>query len=131
MAQAWGAQRPAAVCRELTKLHEEVLRGDLGTLAARCAADGVRGEVTLVVAGAPAGTPGPGAAATAEPLDDAALAAAVAERVAAGATPKAAVLAVAAQTGRGRREVYDAVVAARHSASAGPTEPEGDGADPA
>jgi 16S rRNA (cytidine1402-2'-O)-methyltransferase len=48
--QALGA-RPAAVARELTKLHEEIARGTLDALAARFA-EGARGEVTLVVAGA-------------------------------------------------------------------------------
>ncbi len=51
MAEAFGADRPAAVCRELTKTHEEVARGPLGDLVA-WAAEGVRGEVTIVVAGA-------------------------------------------------------------------------------
>ena len=52
MAAAFGADRPAAVCRELTKTHEEVARGPLADLVT-WAADGVRGEVTIVVAGAP------------------------------------------------------------------------------
>jgi len=47
------AQRPVAVCRELTKLHEEVVRGTAGDLAARYADEDVRGEVVLVVGGAP------------------------------------------------------------------------------
>ncbi|RCK70797.1 16S rRNA (cytidine(1402)-2'-O)-methyltransferase [Desertihabitans brevis] len=56
-AEVWGAGRPAAVCRELTKTYEEVRRGTLAELAA-WAADGVRGEITVVVAGAePAGGP--------------------------------------------------------------------------
>ena len=50
---AFGAQRPAAVCRELTKTYEEVRRGPLAELAAWAAGE-VRGEITLVVAGAPA-----------------------------------------------------------------------------
>ena len=58
LAEAFGADRPAAVCRELTKTHEEVVRGPLGELAA-WAADGVRGEVTLVVAGRTGPAPGP------------------------------------------------------------------------
>ena len=53
LAGAFGAERRAAVCRELTKTHEEVIRGTLADLATRLA-DGVLGEVTLVVAGAPA-----------------------------------------------------------------------------
>lgn len=54
MADVWGPDRPAAVCRELTKTYEEVKRGGLLALAEWAAAEehGVRGEVTLVVAGA-------------------------------------------------------------------------------
>ncbi len=55
LAAAFGADRRAAVCRELTKTHEQVLRGTLGSLAEQTAA-GVLGEVTIVVAGAPAGS---------------------------------------------------------------------------
>ena len=53
MAQVFGAQRPAALCRELTKTHEEVRRASLGELA-EASADAVLGEVVIVVAGAPA-----------------------------------------------------------------------------
>jgi branched-chain amino acid transport system substrate-binding protein len=53
LAAAFGADRPAAVCRELTKLYEEVKRGTLAELAA-WAADGVRGEIAIVVGGAEA-----------------------------------------------------------------------------
>ena len=63
MADGLGDDRPAAVCREMTKTYEEVRRGGLGELAA-WAADGVRGEITVVVAGAApveaAGAGGPG-----------------------------------------------------------------------
>ncbi|CAN5655191.1 16S rRNA (cytidine(1402)-2'-O)-methyltransferase [soil metagenome] len=54
LATACGAPRRAAVCRELTKLHEEVRRGTLADLAARAAEQPPRGEVTIVVAGATA-----------------------------------------------------------------------------
>ena len=50
MAEAFGGTRQAVVCRELTKVHEEVLRGDLNGLIARTAGE-VLGEITLVVAG--------------------------------------------------------------------------------
>ena len=70
MAEAWGSERSGAVCRELTKTHEEVRRGPLAELAA-WAAEGVRGEVTIVVAG---GDPVAGVA-----TDDESLRAAVAE----------------------------------------------------
>src|SRR5699024_10061033 len=52
MADACGADRPAVVCRELTKLHEEVLRGTLGDLAG-AAANGLRGEICIVLGPAP------------------------------------------------------------------------------
>ncbi|RFU22777.1 16S rRNA (cytidine(1402)-2'-O)-methyltransferase [Geodermatophilus marinus] len=102
---AFGAERPAAVCRELTKTHEEVRRGSLGELAA-WAAEGVRGEITLVVGGAPARQ------VSASPAE---LAAEVAAEEAAGATRKDAIRAVVVRTGLPRRTVYDAVVAAKGS----------------
>ena len=105
-AAAFGPDRAAAVCRELTKTHEEVRRGALSELAA-WAADGVRGEITLVVGGAPA-----------EPvsLSPEELAALVAGEEAAGATRKDAIRAVVVRTGLPRRTVYDAVVAAKSEA---------------
>jgi 16S rRNA (cytidine1402-2'-O)-methyltransferase len=102
-AAAFGDDRPAAVCRELTKTHEEVRRGPLAELAA-WAAEGVRGEITLVVAGAVAGPAS---------LSPAELAAEVAIEEAAGATRKDAIRTVVARTGLPRRVVYDAVVAAK------------------
>jgi 16S rRNA (cytidine1402-2'-O)-methyltransferase len=48
--------RPVAVCRELTKVHEEIVRGTAADLAARYAEEEPRGEVVLVVGGAPEGT---------------------------------------------------------------------------
>lgn len=50
-AEALGADREAVVCRELTKTHEEIVRGSLGELS-EWAADGVLGEITVVLAGA-------------------------------------------------------------------------------
>jgi len=97
MAQGFGADRPAAVCRELTKTHEEVRRGTLAELA-DWAADGVRGEVTLVVAGA---------VAAANPAYD--VVALVAEREAEGMSRRDAITAVAQDTGWRRRDVYAAV----------------------
>ncbi|MDP5185293.1 16S rRNA (cytidine(1402)-2'-O)-methyltransferase [Blastococcus sp. BMG 814] len=98
-----GGDRPAAVCRELTKTYEEVRRGGLGELAA-WAAGGVKGEITLVVAGAPQRT---------VELSGPELAAAVAEEEAAGATRKDAIRAVVERTGLPKRTVFDAVVAAK------------------
>ena len=99
MATAFGADRPAAVCRELTKTHEEVRRGPLGELA-EWAADGVRGEITLVVAGAD-----PSAASTA-PED---LRERVADLEAQGRTRKEAIAETARAAGVPKREVYDLV----------------------
>jgi 16S rRNA (cytidine1402-2'-O)-methyltransferase len=100
MAESWGGDRSAAVCRELTKTHEEVRRGPLADLVA-WAAEGVRGEVTIVVAGA---------AAQAEVSNDPeSLRAAVAEEEAAGATRKEAIADVARRSGVPKREVYDLV----------------------
>jgi 16S rRNA (cytidine1402-2'-O)-methyltransferase len=100
MAGALGADRPGAVCRELTKTHEEVVRGGLGELAS-WAADGVRGEVTIVVSG----RSGPAVV----PSGPTQLAALVAEEEAAGATRKDAIRSVAQRTELPKREVYDAV----------------------
>ncbi|MCW2675328.1 MAG: rsmI [Modestobacter sp.] len=104
-AAAFGDDRPAAVCRELTKTHEEVRRGPLAELAA-WAAEGVRGEITVVIAGAVAGP---------VQLSPAELAAEVAAEEAAGADRKEAIRTVVARTGLPRRVVYDAVVAAKGS----------------
>jgi 16S rRNA (cytidine1402-2'-O)-methyltransferase len=102
LATAFGPERPAVVCRELTKTHEEIRRGTVSELADWAAGD-VRGEVTVVVAGRAhehQGTVDPARAA-----DD------VAERQAAGLTRKEAIAAVAADLGLPRRTVYDAVIA--------------------
>jgi 16S rRNA (cytidine1402-2'-O)-methyltransferase len=103
LAEAFGSERPAAVCRELTKTYEEVRRGPLGDLA-KWAADGVRGEITVVVGGAPVRS---------APVEPADLAAEVATREAAGITRKQAIADVARDRGVPKRQVYDAVVAAR------------------
>ena len=100
LAGAFGAGRPAAVCRELTKTHEEVRRATLGELA-EWATGEVRGEIVLVVAGAPAGDP-------AADVDDAALAAAVVALVADGLSRRDAVDQTAATHGVPRRRVYAA-----------------------
>jgi len=109
LAAAFGADRQAVACRELTKTHEEIARGTLGELAA-WAERGVLGEITLVVAGAPARS----RRSQDEPGWAASVAAAVAEvsaREAAGMRRKLAIAAVAAESGLPKREVYNAVVA--------------------
>jgi 16S rRNA (cytidine1402-2'-O)-methyltransferase len=100
-AAAFGAGRRAVVCRELTKTHEEVRRGTLAELAG-WASDGVRGEITLVLAGAPA--------AQASEADLGAAADEVAELVAAGTSRKDAVASVAAARGLRRRALYEVAV---------------------
>ncbi|MFF2812326.1 16S rRNA (cytidine(1402)-2'-O)-methyltransferase [Streptomyces sp. NPDC058000] len=106
MAEVFGADRRAAVCRELTKTYEEVRRGGLGELAA-WAAEGVRGEITVVVEGAPEAGPAE--------LDAAELVRRVRVREEAGERRKEAIAAVAADAGLPKREVFDAVVAAKNA----------------
>ena len=101
MADVFGPDRAGAVCRELTKTHEEVVRGGLAELAS-WAQTGVRGEVTVVVSGAEA-PPGP--------TPDAWPGLVAAEQ-AVGATRSEAVKRVARLAGVPKREVYDAVLAA-------------------
>lgn len=98
---ALGAERPAAVCRELTKTYEEVVRGTLAELA-EWATGQVRGEITVVIAGAPAASGG---------LDEAV--ATVLDEVADGERFKTAVADVAARTGVSRNDLYEAALAAR------------------
>jgi 16S rRNA (cytidine1402-2'-O)-methyltransferase len=88
-------ERPLAVCRELTKLHEEVRRGVAGELATHYAAVAARGEIVLVI----------GAAQAASASREQALAA-VRELVAAGARPRAAAGVVARLSGVAANELY-------------------------
>jgi 16S rRNA (cytidine1402-2'-O)-methyltransferase len=113
LAAVLGADRAAAVCRELTKTYEEVRRGPLAELAEWAAAAEPRGEITLVVAGA--------AAATAERPSDVDLRAAVAAGEAAGASRRDAIAATAKEYGLPRRQVYEVAV----RAAPGPEEPTG------
>ncbi|MEV8568205.1 16S rRNA (cytidine(1402)-2'-O)-methyltransferase [Streptomyces sp. NPDC051322] len=117
MAAVFGDGRRAAVCRELTKTYEEVKRAPLKELA-EWAADGVRGEITVVVEGAPDTGP--------QQLDPAELVRRVQVREEAGERRKEAIAAVAADAGLPKREVFDAVVAAKNAARTG--QPEGKGA---
>jgi 16S rRNA (cytidine1402-2'-O)-methyltransferase len=103
-AEVLGADRRAAVCRELTKPYEQIRRGGLAELA-EWAADGVRGEVTVVLAGA-------------EPrreVDMDQLVEQVGELVADGTRLKEAAGEIATAAGVSRKQLYDAVVAARRS----------------
>lgn len=101
MTEAFGPDRPAAVCRELTKTYEEVVRGPLAELA-EWAREDVRGEIVVVVAGAPP--------------REASLDAVVGEvlaRVESGERLKDAVRELARSSGIGQRELYAAALAAK------------------
>jgi 16S rRNA (cytidine1402-2'-O)-methyltransferase len=88
--------RPAAVCRELTKLHEEVVRAPLGELARRFR-DDVRGEIVLVIAPAQSRDTGPDLAFAVDALR---------RLVQSGARPRAAASVVAALTGTRANDLY-------------------------
>lgn len=94
------AERPAAVARELTKIHEEIVRGTLAELALR---EDWRGEVVVVLG---AWSP----EAHAEAIDDASIDARIDRELDAGAHAKTAADVVAAWCGRPRREIYERVV---------------------
>ena len=97
LVDACGADRRVAVARELTKLHEEVWRGSLGDALAWVRAAAPRGEIVLVLDGAPAPAP----------PDEEALVDALRDELAAGATARDAARAVAARLDVPRRRVYD------------------------
>ncbi len=122
LAAVCGGKRQIAVARELTKLHEEVWRGSLDE-ALVWAAEPLRGEVVLVLAG---GTAPPESA-----VGDDVLAAALAERLARGERTRGVVEAVAAAYGVPRRRVYTLALSARPSGPADdPDEPDGPGGSP-
>jgi 16S rRNA (cytidine1402-2'-O)-methyltransferase len=101
LAATFGADRPAAVCRELTKLYEEVKRGTLAELAA-WAAEGVRGEIAIVVGGA-----------TAREVAFPDAVTQVLELVRTGTRLKDAAAEVASLTGHSSRELYQAGLAVK------------------
>ncbi|MFM1965146.1 MAG: hypothetical protein RL134_871 [Actinomycetota bacterium] len=105
LAEGFGEDRPASICRELTKTYEEVRRGTLRELLD--ALGEVRGEITLVVGGAPAAV---------RSGDPQSWAAEVAEREAHGTDRRTAIASVARDHGVSRRDVYDAVVRAKGGA---------------
>jgi 16S rRNA (cytidine1402-2'-O)-methyltransferase len=106
LAVAAGGERRAAVCRELTKLHEEVIRGSLGELAARAAAGEIRlrGEFAIVVDAVAHSAALDAAASVAPSLEEAR--AAVDRLAASGLKRSQAVRRVAAETGLDRRALY-------------------------
>jgi 16S rRNA (cytidine1402-2'-O)-methyltransferase len=101
LAAVLGGARRACVARELTKVHEEYARGTLDELSARYAAEPPRGEVTIVVEGAPAG-------AGEEALD---LEAEVDARLTAGESPKEIAAALSLKSGKPRRMIYQLALA--------------------
>ena len=103
MAVAFGDDRPAAVCRELTKTYEEIVRGPLSELTAWASADQVRGEIVVVVGGASGEVE----------LSTADLVAEVLSRADAGERLKEAVAEVAAAAGVPKRDLYAAALAAK------------------
>jgi 16S rRNA (cytidine1402-2'-O)-methyltransferase len=107
---ACGDDRAVVVARELTKLHEEVLRGRLGDIDLGAP----RGEYVLVLAGA---------AEPATATDDV-VTAQLRAALAAGASTRDAADEVSARTGRRRREVYDLALALDHAEPAAPAQPE-------
>ncbi|HEY5518734.1 MAG TPA: 16S rRNA (cytidine(1402)-2'-O)-methyltransferase [Cellulomonas sp.] len=102
MVDGFGADRAAAVCRELTKTYEEVVRLPLAQLADWAAADEVRGEISIVIAGAPARV-----ASVADVVAE------VLTRADGGERLKDAVAEVAEAAGVGKRELYAAAIAQR------------------
>ena len=101
MAEVFGAQRRAVLCRELTKTHEEVRRATLGALVEATAAS-VLGEVVIVVAGAPAA-----------PADPRAGAQEALELADGGMRLKAAAAQVAERVGLRPNQVYRAALSLR------------------
>ncbi|MBO7375839.1 MAG: 16S rRNA (cytidine(1402)-2'-O)-methyltransferase [Clostridia bacterium] len=100
LCEAFGEDRRASVCRELTKLNEEVIRGTLGSIRDRFADDEPRGEFVLVIEGAPEVS----SAASGKAPEEL-----VAEFVAAGMSEKDAIKAAAQALGVPKSEVYSAV----------------------
>ena len=105
MAQIFGTDRQAVICRELTKTHEEIIRGEFGELEVWCSGE-ILGEITLVVAGA-------------NPIDNSdpqQWIAMTEKRIELGISVRDAVADVAAELNVPKREVYDAVINHRKKA---------------
>ncbi len=110
LAAVTGADRSAAVVRELTKLHESVVRGTLASLSAAVATGNIpaRGECVIVVGGAPINT---------EPADPAVASARADALLAGGLGARDAARALSDELGLTRREAYDLVIARRAPSS--------------
>lgn len=110
LALVFGADRPACLARELTKIYEEYVRGTLGELAERYREGGVRGEVTLLIAGAtPALSLGtaidePGSEEASQALEN--IEATIRQRLQQGQGAKDISTALAVTTGLPRRRLY-------------------------
>jgi 16S rRNA (cytidine1402-2'-O)-methyltransferase len=105
MAHIFGAERQAVICRELTKTHEEIIRGSLSELEIWCSGE-ILGEITVVVAGA-------------SPIDNSdpeQWIALTQKRIDLGISVRDAVADVAAELNVPKREVYDAVINHRKKA---------------
>ncbi len=105
LAEVCGPDRPVVVARELTKLHEEIWRGRVDEAASWAGAGDIRGEVVLVIGG--------DEETTLDPVADAVLEAALADRLGSGARTRGVVDEVAATFGVGRRRVYELALALR------------------
>ncbi len=108
LAAVLGAERPIAVARELTKQHEEILRGTIGEMVAHFAENEPRGEFTLVVGGAPAESK----TWSAEQVETA-----IAEGLKAGESPSSLARRIAAQSGWRRNRVYEKILQSQSSNS--------------
>jgi 16S rRNA (cytidine1402-2'-O)-methyltransferase len=118
LAREVGDQRPVAVARELTKLHEQIWRGTAAEAATWAASPPVRGEVVIVVAGA--------AEAPEVRVEDGPLREALELRLARGERTRGAVDAVAEEFGVARRRVYDLALGVRNGTAAPSVETQGD-----
>jgi 16S rRNA (cytidine1402-2'-O)-methyltransferase len=103
MENCFRSDRPIAICRELTKLHEEILRGTLAEIRAHFEEHEPRGEFTLVVSGAPAKAR----------WEEAEVREALNQRMTEGLNPSEAAKVVASQSGWSRREVYQLTLEGR------------------
>lgn len=111
LSAACGPDRPAAVCRELTKLHEEIARGPLGALSSRFQ-EAPRGELTLVIEGARGAVQEAAEAPKAAEIDGDAL---IDEQLARGLGAREIARVLAEQTGIDRREAYKRVIIRREA----------------
>lgn len=96
LTEIMGEDRPVAICRELTKTHEQILRGALGELSGEHEEFTARGEITLVIAGAP----------EPDPWSREQVSAALEAQLSLGKSPSQAARLVAQKSGWHRRDVY-------------------------